>query len=148
MEVFSPPRLTGYLSRFPDGVLTPGFALDLTTNDPADGRPWDFDSKEKRDKARRLVQEQRPLFLVGSPVCAPWCTWQFLNDIKYDRGDMARRERARALVHLQFMVELYREQLDNGRYFLHEHPEWATSWTLPLMKDLLDDPRVARTRAD
>ncbi len=44
-EIFSPPRLTGYLSRFPDKVLAPGFALDLTTNDPDDGQPWDFDSK-------------------------------------------------------------------------------------------------------
>ena len=32
------------------------------------------------------------------------------------------------MVHLRFMMELYREQVEQGRYFLHEHPAYATSW--------------------
>ena len=35
------------------------------------------------------------------------------------------------------MVELYREQLEDGHYFLHEHPRYATSWQLKPMQDLM-----------
>ncbi len=42
-EIYSPPRVTAMLKRMTNQGLTPGLALDLTTIDPDDGRPWDFD---------------------------------------------------------------------------------------------------------
>ena len=51
-------------------------------------------------------------------------------------------------MHLQFMVELRKEQLDNGRYFLHEHPEGAASWQEECIKSLLEVPSVGRVTAD
>ena len=30
--------------------------------------------------------------------------------------------------HLQFCLELYQLQIDQGRYVLHEHPAFASSW--------------------
>ena len=39
-------------------------------------------------------------------------------------------------VHLRFCALLYREQMRNGRYFVHEHPERATSWKLPSVQGL------------
>ena len=104
-EIYSPPRVTEALRHLSNKVLTPGVALDLTTVDPDDGKPWDFDTAEKRNKARALLAEQRPLFLTGSPCCTRWCTWQALNDSRKD-PDVARRERVRALVHLEFVAEL------------------------------------------
>ena len=71
-EIFSPPRVTTLLSSMPSSKLLPGFAMDLTCIDVDDGLPWDFDIKEKRDKARRLIREQKPLVLTGSPVCTAW----------------------------------------------------------------------------
>ena len=38
--------------------LIPGFALDLTTIDPSDGQPWDFDKPEKRERARKLLSDK------------------------------------------------------------------------------------------
>ena len=147
-EIYSPPRLTGYLSRFPNQHLAPGVALDLTTIDPLDGQPWDFDVAAKRERARDLLRRQRPKFLFGSPVCTPWCTWQTLNAVKYGNEGLLRRERTRSLVHLNFLAELYREQMDGGRYFVHEHPQLASSWDLPVIQRLMDDHRVQRVRAD
>ena len=57
-EIFSPPRVTKLLSSMPSSKLLPGFAMDLTCIDVDDGLPWDFDIKEKRDKARRLLRAQ------------------------------------------------------------------------------------------
>ena len=38
---------------------------------------------------------------------------------------------------MDFMISLYREQIEAGRYFLHEHPRHATSWRLRKMEDLM-----------
>ena len=73
-EIYSPPRVTRMASLLPSLKLLPGYAFDITQNDPDDGMPWDFDIAEKRAKAQRLLNEQRPLFLVGSPMCTAWCT--------------------------------------------------------------------------
>ena len=61
--------------------LAPGFALDFTTTDDK-GIPWDFTKKSHRDRAEALLDEQRPMLLIGSPVCTPFSTWQFINDGK------------------------------------------------------------------
>ena len=36
-----------------------------------------------------------------------------------------------ATEHVKFCIELYRTQLNEGRYFLHEHPCSASSWEMP-----------------
>ena len=87
-EMYSPPRITRMLSRLPNNALVPGMALDLTVTDPSDGCPWDFDIREKRERARALLRKQRPLFLVGTPMCTAFCTWQRLNDLRRDLAKM------------------------------------------------------------
>ena len=68
-ELYSPPRVTAMLRRMTDHGLMPGLALDLTTNDPDDGSPWNFDLPAKREKALKLLRTQKPLFVIGSPMC-------------------------------------------------------------------------------
>ena len=46
------------------------------------------------------------------------------------------------------MVELYREQLKNGRWFLHEHPQGVGSWDLEEIKLLEQETCVIITTAD
>ena len=125
-EIYSPPRVTKMLSSMPNHFLVPGFALDLTCTDPVDGLPWDFDKPEKRARARRLFRDQKPLVLIGSPMCTAWSTWQRLNNVRRDPA-VVKREVTRARVHLDFVMSLYREQVEVGRLFIHEHPEHASS---------------------
>ncbi len=126
-EIYSPPRVTKMLSAMPNRLLAPGLALDITCIDPDDGKPWDFDQKDKRDKALKMLRRQKPLFLIGSPMCTAWCAWQRLNAQKRDSA-VVRRELIKAKVHLDFVMMLYREQVEGGRFFLHEHPRSASSW--------------------
>ena len=149
-EVYSPPRITKLLSSMPSAALAPGLALDLSCTDPLDGRPWDFSFKDKRERARKLLRRQRPLYLVGSPECKAFSTWQALNAMRHGPEVAARLERAKteAMVHLRFVVELYWEQLLGGRYFLHEHPAAATSWQEKSMQQLMRAPGVQRVVAD
>ena len=47
--------------------IVPGLSLDLTTNDPDDGMPWDFSKIEQRNKAMRRWHEEKQLFIIGTP---------------------------------------------------------------------------------
>ena len=92
--------------------LAPGSAMDLTVNDPDDGQPWDFNLRSKRDKARRILREQKPVLLIGSPMCTHFSTWQYLNYSRSKDQAAMRRARAGACVHLEFVAELYHEQIE------------------------------------
>ena len=126
-EAYSVPRVTKLLKQMPSMRLIPGFALDLTTHD-ADGKAWDFTSAEMRDRARQKVRDEKPLFLIGSPPCTEYCSYQSMNSVKHGWSEHEiRRRRASADVHLEFVSELYRIQIAEGRFFLHEHPAYAGS---------------------
>ena len=45
-------------------------------------------------------------------------------------------------------MQLYWEQISRGRFFLHEHPATATSWGLPLVKELERHPGVQIVTGD
>ena len=122
-EINSLPRVTAAMKFFPELRIIPGFTLDLTTAD-TDGQLWDFDSKVMRDRALKKIREERPLLLIGSPMCTAFSTWQRIND-KIRCPVTVAAEKRRAVKHLDFCTQLYREQLRNGRYFLHEHPTYA-----------------------
>ena len=54
----------------------------------------------------------------------------------------------KAKVHINFVISLYREQMDGGRYFMHEHPLQASSWAMPAMQALWEIPEVQRAHGD
>ena len=96
-EIYSLPRVTAEIVRSRNRHLLPGFAMDITTNDPEDGRPWDFSSKKTREKARMALRRQKPYLFIGSPVCTAFCTWQALNYARSsDKAAMDRRQGHRA----------------------------------------------------
>ena len=58
------------------------------------------------------------------------------------------RAPAAATRHLDFVVSLYSKQIDGGRYFLHEHPLQAPSWSVPSVERLWQMPNVLRAEGD
>ena len=72
-EIYSLPRVAAAAKLLPELRIIPGFSLDLTVADH-DGRRWDFDDKVMRDQARKKVVEERPMLLVGSPMCTAFST--------------------------------------------------------------------------
>ena len=147
-EIYSPPRVTLEISRGNFKHLTAGLALDLTVDDPDDGCPWDFSLAAKRAKARKLIRQSEPILLIGSPMCTAFSTWQRLNYAKSSDPTEMHRAFTRACLHIEFVAELYREQVRGCRYFLHEHPRFASSWELECMKQLESLPQVGIVRAD
>ena len=67
-EIFSPSRVTSHARKY---SLLPGFALDLTNNDPFDNQPWDFRDPVKRRRAKDRVIKEKPQVITGCPPCTP-----------------------------------------------------------------------------
>eukprot|EP00973_Karenia_brevis_P012630 1713512-Karenia_brevis.AAC.1 len=61
--------------------------------------------------------------------------------------DEAQRRWREALIHLNFCVQVYKLQIEGGRYFLHEHPTGASSWQMPSIESVLRKHGVIRTKA-
>ena len=80
-HIYSPPRVSSMAERI---VLIPGFALDLSVNDPKDNMPWDFNIEPKRVKAEEMVRSKSSLLLVVSPMCAAFSRLHRLNCPKMD----------------------------------------------------------------
>ena len=91
----------------------PGFAMDLTTVDEQ-GRPWDFDDEATRERARAIVVRDKPMLLVGSPMCTAYSAWQHINRLRRDSA-IVKKELDKARVHLAFCCELYQLQQEGGR---------------------------------
>ena len=122
-------------------------ALDLRTC-MDDGTPWDFNNAAHRRKARHMVETLKPTWLIGSPPCTAFTklNWAW-NYKKMDPADVqAKIEEGRR--HLHFVIGLYQIQIDQGRHFLHEHPESALSWKDDWMVRLLRHPRVKTVVSD
>ena len=70
-----------------------------------------------------MLFRSKPLFLICSPMCRAFSTWQRLNRIKHGHDpDVVKREMARAIMHINFAVELMEMQIAGDRFFLYEHP--------------------------
>ncbi len=148
-EIYSQPRIAQEAAlREYDGVkLIPGWSLDLTTEDPKTGEAWDLSKKEVQKRVKKLIKDTEPFVVIGSPPCTMFSTLQELsrsrrNAKKYEKAMDEARE------HIRFCIEVYKMQLKANRYFMHEHPEHATSWGMPEMIELMMQPGVERTSCD
>ena len=142
-EIYSPPRVTMSARKH---RLKAGLSLDITTND-ADGVPWDFNNPAMRAKARQLVRETKPRLLIGSPMCTWFSAMMHMN---FSRMDPKKVDEAikNAISHLEFVCSLYKEQVEAGRYFLHEHPQSASSWHLKCVEEILRLPCITTVVGD
>ena len=132
-EVYSPPRVAKLASKV---QLTPGFSIDIREVDPDDGQPWDLNVQSKRTKLRNRVINERPLLLVGCPPCTVFSSLFWTNVSRMNPQDVRDKIRE-GLRHLLFCIELYKIQIQGGRYFLHEHPWGAWSWKVPALTQLM-----------
>eukprot|EP00969_Alexandrium_andersonii_P058303 2567817-Alexandrium_andersonii.AAC.1 len=58
-----------------------------------------------------------------------------------DPAAVAERRR-KAKVHLKFVTDIYRAQLERGTHFLHEHPVTTGSWDEDCVQRLMEHPEV------
>ena len=79
----------------PDHAIAAGVTLDLTCDNPAGGLPLDFDRRDKRQRARRLLKDQEPLMLIGSSMSM--AVWKSEEPSTHNRDpEKTKRELAKA----------------------------------------------------
>ena len=113
-----------------------------------DGSGWNFSDRKHQREALKMINELKPYLIIGSPPCTAWSNLQ--NMMKHLPGYAVKLEAAKekSRVHLAFCVKIYRTQMSEGRYFLHEHPLGAGSWKEENISELMRDDRVVRVRTD
>ena len=97
--------------------------------------------------AETLITTRRSILLIGSPMCTAFSRLQEVNYAKMDPAEVERRL-AHGRRHLEWTVHLYRLQMAMGLYFLHEHPDGASSWNEPGMAYLANSSGVHRVTGD
>ena len=105
---------------------------------------YDLSDPETRRLVWEHLERDRPWLIVGSPPCSAFST---LTSLSQDT-DALRASVARGLEHLKFCEVLYRIQMENGMYFLHEHPAGAKSWQSEELRRFLEDPRVIKVNGN
>ena len=127
LEIFSPARFT---TAAPKWGLRPGFAVDLSETKPFGpnmGAHWELKIDEDIEELEQMLEYEKPTLLAGSPPCAPYSLLPALAKDKQPAEETADRlEVDRRYLHTS--VRAYRKQHAEGRLFLHEHSESATSW--------------------
>ena len=77
-ELYGQGRMLKMANNMRDVIVDGLNARDLITNRP-DGLPWDFNDDNKRKRAMKMLKDQQPTLLVGSPMCRAFSLLQGLN---------------------------------------------------------------------
>ena len=75
---------------------------------------------------------ERPMLLIGSPMCTMFSSLQCLSAWNEETDEKWRD----AAGHIKWITSLYQKQIDEGRLLLHEHPASASCWNLPSIRKL------------
>ena len=88
-----------------------------------------------------------PCYLLEVPCAAPFGAMnntnycKMIEEEKNNKMDYGRR-------HLEFCMRLYEIQWREGRYFLHEHPETASSWREECVNKMMKRQGVVKVTGD
>ena len=85
-----------------------GQVFNLQTIDRSLGK-LDFSKSQVRQKIRERLHKYKPLYVIGFP------------SHNADSNDIQSKN------HNRFCCELYQKQIENGRYYIHQHSENTTS---------------------
>ncbi len=129
-ELYSPERVVQVARNM---GLKGGLSFDLTNG-------WDFNLQTDRDAAWNYIVTNRPLMVIGSPMCTLFSQLQNLRKISPEGDANFEVRLENAIMHLKFCIKVYRRQSSEGMYYLHEHPATATSWQVQEMQELAQSP--------
>ena len=142
-EVCSRPRIAKVAHQM---GMRAGWSLDFTTCNETD-KPWDSNCLKMRNEVVRKLFVDKPRLLIGRPMCGPFGS---MNNLNYAR--MIEEEKQTKLAygrkHVEFCCKLHGIQWREGRYFIHEHPESASSWQEDCVKCRGDQCRYGLTSYD
>ena len=98
----------------------------------------------------KRIMSMEPTLIIGSPPCMAFSRIQQLN--LHIHGHVWRQrfeeDKAKAVLHIEFCIKLFKIQRSRGAYFLMEHPLYANSWKLDCLEDFRKSEGVMTSDAD
>ena len=146
-EVYSVPRVAAQAMTVANCTLShlrQGFSIDIGTLEP-DGNLWNLEDDIDFRYLMQWREEEKPFLLCGSPPCNAFSRIQTWSRSRIKPGTEQELRRT-GLLHLSRSIELYRAQMRDGLYFLHEFPSGSTSVLEPVLQDLLKTPGVMKVK--
>ena len=117
--------------------LREGFAEDLTTA-RANGTMWDLSLEDDKAELRGVQNREQPELHVGSPSSDEFSS--LLNMSAAREISKLRTEKIEPQI--RACVQCYNLQMETQKHFVHEHPKDSSSWEMPEVQSLINDPRV------
>ena len=133
--IFNPSKFASCATRL---GLREGFAVDLTTA-RANGTMWDLSLEDDKAELRRVQNREQPELLAGSPPSDDFSS--LLNTCAEPR-EISKLKTERIEPQIRACVQAYKLQMEVQKHFVHEHPKDSTSWEMPEVQSLINDPRV------
>ena len=134
IEVYSPPRVVQAAAA---RGLKAEISIDLQTG-------YDLSFNKEKITIRALLQRRRPRLLITSPPCTKFSPMQNLRP----HPERLEDELPAAIEHVNYSMDLQQDQVSRGGHSLHEHPDTATSWTLPKVQQFLARDEVLLVKSD
>ena len=121
--------------------LREGFAVDLTTA-RANGMMWNLSLEDDKAELRRVQNREQPELLIGSP---PSDEFSSLLNTCTEAREISKLRTEKIEPQIRACVQSYKLQMEMRKHFVHEHPEDSSSWEMPEVQSLINDPSL-RTR--
>ena len=139
-EIFSPPRVAAQAQLV---GMRPGFSVDLETQS-ADGQHWDLCKDSHVEDLFKLLEEEKPTFLGGSPPCGPFSSLQNLVDAanKKHRFMFASKSCKKARSTCARQCEPIGSNWKPDDTFSTSTPKELAVGKSPCVQELRNDPRV------
>ena len=118
--------------------LREGFAADLTTA-RANGTMWDLSPEDDKAELRRVQNREQPELLVGSP---PSDELPSLLNTRVEAREVSKLRTEKIEPQIRACAQSYKLQMELQKHFVREHPEVSSSWEMPEVHSLINDPRV------
>ena len=131
VELFNPGNFTACAQD-----LSPGIIIDMSVDPEKDMRVDTY-----RVQARHDISKCDPLIVLAAPPCTVFSSMQNINQRHHGTPEWEKKYHD-GLTLLQFSVDICWDQISRGKFFLHEHPATASSWDLPMIRELAEHPGV------
>ena len=109
-----------------------------------------FNDPARRTEAEKILDEQQPQLLIGSPMCTAFPNIQNLNKAKRDPA-VVPAEIEKARVHLNWCCRLYQKQTDRGDISpmsIFDQPPHGADPTLKMFSSGKESAKPSRTNAN
>ena len=112
--------------------------MDSTTA-RANGTMWDLSLEDDRAELRRVQNREQPELHAGGP---PGDDFSSLLSTCTDPQEISKLRTEKIEPQIRACVQSYKLQMEMQKHFVHKHPKDSSSWEMPEVQSLINDPVV------